>query len=377
MTRSEAKIRFMNSQTGFIISVILLCGLGLLTLYFSSATSAMRLFDDEAYYLKRQLVIGLLGTMVAVVISSVNLETFRSLFFPMVLIVMLLCILTTIPGIGIEKNGARRWLGLGPLVFQPAELAKLMTVCYLAHILDKKYDRIQENMFALFPAITVLGMFVCIIFLQDDFSSTVFIFILGIVMLFFAGIKLRLFFTLFIFAVPVAFLFIFVEPYRVYRIISYLKPKLDPYGINYQTLVAQNAIHSSGFWGKGIGGILRKDSIIPEVQSDFIFAGWVEQWGLFGVIVYFLLLSYMLICGMRIAVESENRFKGLIVIGSVSAIFFQSVLNCGVVSGVFPSTGIPLPFFSSGGTSLAITLAFCGIVINISKSNLRVRLDYE
>ena len=182
---------------------------------------------------------------------------------------------------------------------------------------------------------------------------------------------------MFIFAVPVAFLFIFVEPYRVYRIISYLKPTLDPYGINYQTLVAQNAIHSAGFWGKGIGGILRKDSIIPEVQSDFIFAGWVEQWGFFGVLVYFALLSYMLTCGMRIAVESADRFKGLMVIGSVSAIFFQSVLNCGVVSGVFPSTGIPLPFFSSGGTSLAITLAFCGIVINISKSNLRVRLDYE
>ncbi|MGL4986020.1 MAG: putative lipid II flippase FtsW [Treponemataceae bacterium] len=357
------------AHTGFVISILLLCGLGFITLYLSSGNSALRLFQDELYYIKRQLSIGIIGVLLFIFFAFINLEMLRKTFFPMVIFVFFLCVLTAIPGIGIEKNGARRWIGIGSFTFQPAEIVKFIIVCYLAHIFDKKKDRMDEVMVSIVPAMVVLGSFVFFVYLQDDFSTTLFIFFNGLVIFFFAGIKIHLFITLLVFGVPIAFLFIFTEAYRVYRVISYLKPGLDPYGMSYQLLAAQNAIRSGGFWGKGVGGAYRKTSIIPEVQSDFIFAGWTEEMGFFGVLIYLIILVYMLWTGLKIAFECKDLFRSLLAIGAISSIFFQSILNCGVVSGLFPSTGIPLPFFSSGGTSLAITLAFCGLIINVSRYN--------
>ncbi|MGL4982086.1 MAG: putative lipid II flippase FtsW [Treponemataceae bacterium] len=367
---SVSKYNNHTVYTGFIISILLLCGLGFITLYLSSGSSALRLFNDELHYIKRQLGTAVIGLVLLIFFSFINLEMLRKTFFPVVVVVFFLCVLTAIPGVGIEKNGARRWLGIAGFTFQPAELVKFVIVCYLAHIFDKKKERMDEVMVSIVPAMIVLGSFVFFVYLQDDFSTTLFIFFIGLVIFFFAGVKIHLFMTLIFFGIPIAFLFVFTEPYRVYRVISYLKPGLDPYGMSYQLLAAQSAIRSGGFWGRGVGGAYRKTSVIPEVQSDFIFAGWTEEMGFFGVLVYLAALVYMLWIGLKIAFECKDLFRSLLVIGSVSSIFFQSILNCGVVSGLFPSTGIPLPFFSSGGTSLAITLAFCGLIINVSRFNI-------
>ena len=240
---------------------------------------------------------------------------------------------------------------------------------YLAHLFAKKHDKLDELAATIIPAVIMTSVFVVFIYLQNDFSTSLIVMILSFVLFFFSGIKLRWFVIFFCLVLPVVLLFVFTEPYRVERIISFLNPSIDPYGGGYQLNMARKAISGGGFWGKGIGGLFRGSVSIPEVQSDFIFAGWAEEMGFFGIMLYFVVLTYFVVRGYKIALSCEDRFRSLLAFGCVSAILIQSLMNCGVVCGLFPSTGIPLPFFSSGGTSLIVSMSFCGLIINVSRWN--------
>lgn len=358
-----------KADIGFVIAFILLAGLGLVTLYSVSGLSAMRIFDDELFFVKRQLKFFALAMIVAVVFSLIDLDSIRKLLPIIVLVSIVLCFITCIPGIGIEKNGARRWIGFAGMELQPSEPAKLVLILYLANLFAKKHNRMDNLAISVIPAVIMTSIFVLFIYMQNDFSTAVIVLILSLILFFFSGIKLRWFAIFFCFIIPVIILFIFTEPYRVQRIISFLNPTLDPYGGGYQINVARKAIASGGFWGQGIGNLFRGSISIPEVHSDYIFAGWAEEMGFFGVLLYLGVLVYFAIRGYKIALCCNDRFRSLLVFGSVSAILFQSLMNCGVVCGLFPSTGIPLPFFSSGGTSLIVSVCFCGLIINVSRWN--------
>lgn len=360
-----------RTDVGFLIAFILLAGLGLVTLYSVSGNAAMRLFDDELYFVKRQLKFFIIAALLVVVLAVINLDSIRSVLPAIVIATLLLCVLTCIPGIGIEKNGARRWIGFGGFEVQPSEPAKMVIILYLANLFAKKHDRMDELTISVIPAVIMTSIFVLFIYLQNDFSTAVVILLISMILFFFAGVKKRWFFALFCFIVPVIFLFIFTEPYRVRRIITFLNPNIDPFGGSYQSNLARRAITAGGFWGRGMGSSASGATSIPEVQSDFIFAGWVEEMGFFGVLLYFAILAYFSLRGFKIALECEDRFRSFVAFGAVSAILFQSLMNCGVVCGFFPSTGIPLPFFSSGGTSLIVSMCLCGLIINVSRWNSR------
>jgi len=160
---------------------------------------------------------------------------------------------------------------------------------------------------------------------------------------------------------------IFTKEYRVARLISFLHPEQDPLGAGYQVNAVIDALREGGFWGRGIGNGIKKIASIPEVQSDFIFAVWGEEMGFFGVFVYFLLLIAFSIRGFYISLKSSDRFRSLLGFGCSFCILIQSLINCGVVVRFFPATGMPLPFFASGGSSLLITLCLCGLIINVSR----------
>ncbi len=360
-----------KTDVGFLVSFILLLGLGLVTLYSVSINPGLRIKNDELYFVKRQIVFLLIGSVVVLFLAMMDLDAIRS-FLPVIVLVSLgLCLLTCIPGIGIEKNGARRWLGIAGIEFQASEPAKLVIVLYLSHLFAKKHDRLDEVAVSIIPAVIMTSVFVLAIYLQNDFSTALIVMILSFVLFFFSGIKLKWFAIFFCLVIPVLLLFVFTEPYRVQRIISFLNPSIDPYGGGYQLNMARKAIAGGGFWGKGIGGLFRGSVSIPEVQSDFIFAGWAEEMGLFGVIIYLVVLVYFVFRGYQIALTCTDLFRSLLAFGCVSAILIQSLMNCGVVCGLFPSTGIPLPFFSSGGTSLIVSMSFCGLIINVSRWNKR------
>ncbi len=354
----------------FIATMLLLLGLGLVTLFTCSASYANRIFDDSFYFIKRQLISCFIGFIVLFILSYIDMQFVRKMLPLIVIGTFFLCLLTYLPGIGVERNGARRWIRL-PFIsnFQPSELVKIVIVLYLANLFDKKYEIINDVKKTIIPAVSGIMLFVFVIFLQDDFSTAFFILLVSVSMFFLAGLSLYWFISLFLVSIPVLVLFIFTESYRVNRILAFLNPLQDLHGINYQINASIKAISNGGFWGEGFGIGLKKSSAIPEVQADFIFAGWVEGMGFLGVLLYLLLLGFFAWRIYLIAFRAEDRFSSYVAFGLGTSLVLQSLLNIAVVVGAVPATGIPLPFFSSGGSSLLISMAMCGLIINISKNN--------
>lgn len=365
---AEKSFSSQSVDTGFVVSVILLLGLGLVTLYASSVSYATRAFDDSLYFVRRQLICTGIGLLLMIISSIIDLNFVRKLL-PIIFVgTIVLCVMTFLPFIGVERNGARRWIKLPILgTFQPSEVAKFTIVLFLSNFFAKKHDILKESGFNIAQAVVGLFFTVLLVFLQDDFSTAFFIMLVGLSLFFIAGIKLTWFLGFCVFSLPIVFLFIFTESYRVKRLIAFFNPEQYSHGVNYQINASQRAISSGGFWGEGLGSGLKQVTGIPEAQADFIFAGWTEAMGFLGVIFFFILIIFFAWRGYKIAFSCQDLFRSYTAFGLVTCILLQTLLNCGVVCGALPATGIPLPFFSSGGSSLIVTLLMCGVIINISK----------
>ncbi|NLM01634.1 MAG: FtsW/RodA/SpoVE family cell cycle protein [Treponema sp.] len=364
-------IKNSNKDNGILVSVVLLLGLGLVTLYIASAETAFRIKGDSLYFIKRQLIYAMIGFVFMLIVMFIKISVIKKMLPIIVFSTMFLCLLTFVPGIGLTLNGARRWIKM-PLLgrLQPSEFVKPVLVLFLANIFSKERE---DGSVPVANAAMMLFVFVLIIFAQDDFSTAFFCIVIALIMFYVFGVKLRWFVSFFVFIFPIIILFIFTEQYRVNRIIGFFNRSYDLHGLNYQVNAACKAISAGGFWGKGINSTLRSVSTIPEVQADFIFAGWAEAMGFVGVLIYFALLAYFAFKGFKMAINCVDKFCGMTAFGLIVSIVFQSLLNCGVVCGALPSTGIPLPFFSSGGSSLVTTLIMCGLLINIIKTDNKIR----
>ena len=360
--------KYHKSDIWFLISVLLLWGFGLFTIFVCSQGYAARFFNnDSIYFVKRQLVCSVAGIVLFMAFLLLDMETIKKLVLYMVLVTLLLCVLTFIKPLSIEKNGARRWIRL-PLnfTFQPSELVKFALVLYLASYFDKLNEDVSGEKDVL-PCVGVFLLMVLLVLLQKDFSTSVFITCIGILMFFVAGAKLRWVFPFLLIAIPIAIIMVASEKYRIERIIGFLKPSEGIQTYNYQATASKAAISAGGFWGAGIGKGLSKLNSIPEVYADYIFAGWTEAMGYVGVIGYILLLALFSWRGYKAAFSCPDRFAAYGSFGCVSVIVVQSVVNLMVVCGLLPSTGIPLPFFTVGGSSIIVTLAMCGFILNASR----------
>ncbi len=363
---------------GLLISILLLWGLGIFTLFVCSQNYALRVFDDALYFVKRQLISSLVGFVLFFAFMLIDIKYVRKIISVIVIFSLVLCLLTFIKPLSIEKNGARRWLRLpGNFTFQPSELIKFAMVLFLANYFDKQEEIENPDDKTVLPCVIGLLVFVGIVFAQKDFSTGVFITVVGILMFFVSGAKLRWIWPFLFLAIPAVFLMITLEPYRIQRIIGWIRP--DEFGstVNYQALAAKRAISAGGIWGSGIGSGLVRINSIPEIQADYIFAGWAEAMGFGGVLIYFILLGFFAWQGYRTAVSCPDRFSAYASFGCVSIIFLQSVVNTMVVCGLLPSTGIPLPFFSLGGSSIIVTLAMCGFLINTSRCENSSEKSFE
>lgn len=352
----------------FLAATLLLWGLGIFTLFVCSQNYGDRAFGDSLYFLKRQLVSSLVGFVVFFGFLITDIKYIKKLISVIVIASIVLCILTYIPPLGLEINGARRWLRMpGNFNFQPSELAKFGLVMFIANYFEKQEEIDNPDDKNVFPCVIGLVVFIGIIIGQKDFSTGVFVAIIGILMFFVTGAKLKWLIPFLIIAIPAGFLMVSLEPYRLRRLIGWIRP--DQFGstVNYQSIAAKRAISAGGFWGNGIGTGLTRINSIPEIQADYIFAGWTEAMGFIGVIIYFVLLLFFAWRGYRTAMLCKDRFSAYTTFGCVSIIFLQSILNTMVVCGLLPSTGIPLPFFSLGGSSIIVTLAMCGFMINASR----------
>lgn len=349
-------------------SILLLWGLGIFTLFVCSQNYADRVFGDSLYFIKRQLISSAVGFVLFFVLLVMDIRFIRKMVVVVVIVSLLLCIMTYFPFLGIEKNGARRWLKMpGNFGFQPSELVKLGLVLFLANFFDKQanIDNLEDK--NILPCVIGFIVFLAVVFAQKDFSTGFFLTVIGILLFFVSGTKLLWIIPFSVLAIPAAILMITLEPFRLRRLIGWIKPDQFGSSVNYQALAAKRAISAGGIWGSGIGtGLLRINSI-PEIQADYIFAGWSEAMGYVGVALYFILLIFFAYRGYRTSLKCKDRFSAYTCFGCVSIIFLQSILNTMVVCGLLPSTGIPLPFFSLGGSSIIITLAMSGLILNISR----------
>ncbi len=359
---------YHKSDIWFLISVLLLWGFGMFTIFVCSQGYAARFFNnDSVYFVKRQLVCSAAGIVLFMAFLLLDMETIKKLVIYMVLVTLILCALTFIKPLSIEKNGARRWIRL-PLnfTFQPSELVKFTLVLYLASYFDKLNEDVSGEKDVL-PCVGVFLLMVLLVLLQKDFSTSVFITCIGILLFFAAGAKLKWVFPFLLIAIPIGIIVVASEQYRIERIIGFLKPSEGLQSYNYQTAASKAAISAGGVWGAGIGRGLSKLNSIPEVYADYIFAGWTEAMGYIGVISYILLLALFSWRGYKAAFTCPDRFAAYGCFGCVSVIVVQSVVNLMVVCGLLPSTGIPLPFFTVGGSSIIVTLAMCGFILNASR----------
>ena len=351
-----------------VASIMLLTGLGLVTLYSSSYAFAQRFFGNGLYFISRQLILGAAGIILFFLASIINLDFVRKLIKPLVFVSIALCILTFLPVIGVRKNGAARWIGIGNYTYQPSELVKIVLPLYLAHLFDKKKESINTLSRGIIPPALITGVFFVLIFLQNNFSTAVFLAINALFIFFLAGIKFRYFFSVIFMFVPTAALLVLKKEHRIRRFLSYIQPEFEPQGAGYQVNSSILSIKSGGFWGKGLGQGTRKISSVPEVHSDFIFSAFAEEAGFLGVTLFCCLFAVFAARGYIASMRNEKPFYRLLGCGLVTMIISQVLLNIAVVAGALPATGIPLPFFSAGGSSLATTLIMAGLIVNVARN---------
>jgi len=361
----------VDRRTGDLVLVILaivLVGFGVAILYSASYGHAGRLGKPATHFVQRQALWVLVGASAAILASWTPLEMIRSAVPPLLLATFVLLLLPFVPGIGIPVMGARRWIFFGDLSFQPSELAKLTMVLYVSALLGKKQDRLDDAVNGILPPLIVVLLFSGLILLQNNFSTAVFVFFVAVAIFFVANVRVIHLALIGSILLPLVLTLLFTREHRLQRIVAFLDPMRDPTGSSFQVLQARTALAAGGLWGKGLGLGSRKLGALPEAHSDFVFAVVGEELGLIGMLGVLFLFVLLALRGYSIASSAEDPFARYVAFGVTTTIVFQALLNMAVVCGLAPATGVPLPFFSNGGSSMLVNLAMVGLLVNVSRS---------
>ncbi|MER3456796.1 MAG: putative lipid II flippase FtsW [candidate division GAL15 bacterium] len=353
---------------GWLVAGVLgLCGVGLVMVYSASSVAAFERFGDAAFFLKRQLVWFALGCGSMVLTSRLHYSVWRGLASPLLLASIALVAAVLVPGVGQVAGGARRWITLGPLSFQPVELGKFSLVLYLAHFLDNRQDRVRHLVRGLAPPLAFTAALAGLLLRQPDMGSAAVLVGITGVMLFCAGARLLHLAGLTVVAVPVAAWAALAEAYRRDRILAFLDPWRDAQGSGFHVIQSLVAVASGGLWGVGLGQSRQKFFYLPERHTDFIFAILVEELGLLGVALLVGLYAVFVARVYRVAFRAPDRYGALLAAGLGAWVAGQTVMNMGVATGMLPVTGVPLPFVSFGGSSLVVLMAASGVCLNVSQ----------
>ena len=357
----------------FLLLTLLLTAIGLVMLFSASFPSAYYETGNPAYYFKRQAIFAVLGLSAMFVVAKVNYQRWRGAARLLLIFSIFLLILVIIPHVGITNNGATRWLGIeGVFTFQPSEIAKLAVIVYFADSISKTREKMLQWREGILPYAIILGVISILMLLEPHLSGTILIVGTGAVMMAVGGMQGWLIGAGIGGVAAVAVLFVkLVESgvisYGASRIAMWHDPWLDTSDTGYQMVQSLIAIGSGGLLGLGFGKGRQKFMYLPEEHNDFIFAVVCEELGLVGACVIMLIFAMLLLRGFWIALHARDRFGTLLVVGVMTHLGLQVFLNIAVVSGLVPATGISLPFFSYGGTALALQLVEMGIVLSVSR----------
>lgn len=346
----------------------ILISFGLVIIYSSSYVWSKYKFSNGYHYVLYQFIFLLISIFISMFIQKIDINIIKKNINKLFLFGIILLILVIIPGIGVIRNGSRSWFSIGPLSMQPSEFIKVILIIFTAKYLEKYHYKINKIKDNLLPLILVLGLVIFLIMLEPDFGSSMIIILTILSMIFISGLKYKFFSYIGVFGLLGIVGIIIVAPYRMARIISFINPWKDPLGSGYQIIQSLYAIGPGGLFGHGFFSSIQKYFYLPEPQTDFIFAIFCEELGFVSaalVIILFFILFYNI---YKVSISQNNLFKKFLSFGILSNLVIQTVMNLSVVVGLIPVTGVTLPFFSYGGSSLLITIIEISIIINISNN---------
>ena len=364
---------FLKNPIDFtlLITILLLLSIGLIMVLSASSPSALSESGNSYSYFFRQAIFAVAGLFMMWVISNIDYRFYQK--YSKLAYIIAFLLLLAVPLIGREVNGAKRWIYITEsLSFQPSEIVKLLMILFYAGILVKNRDELNKYGKGFLKHIIMIAPIIALLLIEPHFSASIIIVGIVAIMMIIAGCKFWHFLVSgLVVGVPGIIALIFLEPYRLQRVITFLNPWSDPTGDGWQVIQSLYAIGSGGLFGAGLGESKQKYLYIPEPHNDFIFSILAEELGFIGCAVVIILFAIFIWRGILIAMKSPDMFGSLIAIGITAQIAIQVIINIAVVTSSMPATGMPLPFFSYGGTSLFILLCEMGVLLNISKAGAK------
>ena len=371
MPAKEKKNKFFTKgscDTIIIIVTIMLVALGLIMVLSASSPASLSESGDSYKYFKKQLIATIGGIAALIVVSRIDYSIYKK--FKWIIYIVIVSLLFLVGIMGMSAGGATRWINIAGFNFQPSEISKVAFIVFFAIVLTelKENKRINTLKGFVIPMLFLVAPVIAIFIVQNHFSATLIIVLITCIQMFVAGVSLKYFVVVAVGGIGAVIGILSSGSFRTTRIETWLNPFSDPTGDGWQIIQSLYAIGSGGVFGAGLGESKQKYLYLPEPQNDFIFSVLAEELGFFGCIVVIVLFFLFIWRGIVIAMKARDTLGCLIAIGIVSLIGIQAVINMAVVTGTIPVTGMPLPFFSYGGTAILTNLVAVGILLNISRS---------
>jgi cell division protein FtsW len=363
-------------RDGFAVDKwLLLAVTGLLLVGVTMVLSTSYLYADErfadgTYFFRKQLIASAAGVVGLIACSLMPGSAYRRLAYPLLGLTVLILVLVVIPGVGVLRGGARRWLMFAGFTFQPAELAKLALVIYLAHSMARKEEKIKTFALGVLPHLIVTGVCLGLLLLEPDFGTALILAMLLYAMLFIGGVRISHLLATALVALPALIYVMITAPYRLRRLVTFLDPWSDPQDTGFQVIQSLIAFGSGQFWGRGLGEGRQKLFYLPEAHTDFVFSVIGEEIGFLGALAVLTLFGLIVLRGMRLASKIEEPFEQYLAFGMTVLLGLQALIHMGVVMGIMPAKGLVLPFISYGGSGLVTNLMEAGILLSLSRRRL-------
>ncbi|MBL4632557.1 MAG: putative lipid II flippase FtsW [Kofleriaceae bacterium] len=348
-----------------LAALLALMVIGSVEIFSSSAVYALKKHGDSFFFLKRQLMWTLLGAGALFAGATIDYRWLRRWTYPLLATSLFLLLAVLI--VGGKINGARRWFVLGPISFQPVELAKLSLVCYLAYSLSRKADKLKTFSVGFVPHLLVCAIMMGLLLKQPDLGSSIILGATTLTMLFVAGTKISYLVLAVLAAAPLAYSMVIGTPWRLQRFMAFFNPEAYKQGVAYQIVQAQIGIGSGGTTGTGLGLGRQQLGYMPEGHSDFILSGIGEEFGFLGICFILLLFGVLIWRGILAAIRANDSFGSYLAFGITLGFAYQALINTCVVLGIIPAKGLTLPFVSYGGSSLMMSLYLAGLLLSIGQ----------
>ncbi len=358
--------RTLKSDKWLFTATLLLVCTSVVMVYSASAVVAMERHADPYYFLAKQGTWALLGLFLVSLVMRIDYRHYRQ---PAIVWTALAVVAIALVAalFGRPVKGATRWLNFGPLGIQPSEMAKIVVIIFVAALLERRMDRIDQPAHTLVPVGVVLAVIVGLILAEPDLGTSVSVVMIAAVMVFAAGISYRYVVGLVLASIPAFYLLVMTSDYRRRRVEAFLDPWADSLGDGWQAVQSMIAVGTGGVFGRGLMGGLQKLFYLPEPHNDFIYAVIAEEMGFVGATVVLVCFCVIAWRGLRTAMRAPDRFGAFLAIGLTTMVTFQAFINISVVLGMAPTKGIPLPFVSYGGSSLLINLIGMAMLLNVSQ----------